>query len=374
MKTQFRFLLFFSLVFLFCSSRIKFKDFELNESASWRKFRGDLKNSSFVTSSIEVPKRLLWKKELGGALASSPVAANDFLILGGLDKKIHFVDAATGEKRKNLKTKSHISSSPSFKDSILYFSSEKEDGNLYALNLLNGELVWKKDLKEPSTSPLVVDDKVYSGTFDGRLFCLDRGSSRVLWFFKAGEIIESIPACDDSSLFFGSGDGIFYSLDKESGKEVWRYKTGSSIFSSAAIKGSAVFFGCLDGSLYTLDKTKGDLLWKFETSGKIFSSPGVDDLKVYIGSNDGHLYAVDILFGELKWKFDAKSAVNSSPLVVGNKVFFGSLGGNFYVLDKENGELLWSYKTEGMIISEPIFYNGKIYIATFDGWVYCFGE
>lgn len=375
MKTFFKFfLIFFTLFLLSCGSKLKFKDLDFNEPSSWMKFRGDLKNSSFLSQKIEAPKRLLWKKELGGALVSSPVATSGVLILGGLDKKLYFIDAQTGEKQKTFKTSSSISFSPLLEDSILYFSSEKGDGNLYALNLSNGEILWKKDLKDPSTSPLVVDEKIYLGTSDGRFFCLDKISGKVMWFFKTDDIIKSFPAYADGSLFFGSAGGNFYSLDKDSGKEVWRYKTKSAIFSSPAIKKESVFFGCLDGSLYALNKVNGDLLWKFETSGKIFSSPAVDDSTVFIGSNDGYLYAVDFLSGKMNWRFDAKSVIRSSPLIVGNKVFFGSLDGNFYVLDKVNGEPLWSYKADGMVFSPPIFYDGKIYIGTFDGFLYCFGK
>jgi eukaryotic-like serine/threonine-protein kinase len=51
-------------------------------------------------------------------------------------------------------------------------------------------------------------------------------------------------------LFFGSQDGRIYGLDRRSGKEVWRYEAGGKISASPAVAAGRLVIGNTRGALY----------------------------------------------------------------------------------------------------------------------------
>jgi outer membrane protein assembly factor BamB len=397
------FLILLLSLLLSCAAGFKLQPTKLFPSPGWESFRGNNENTGYVPQSLETPNKLLWSLETKGHLKSSPVIGKGILFIGSLDKKILFVDALSGKNLGIHKTSSSISSSPCIRDTILYFAEDKGDETFLALNLLTGDLLWKKKLGDISSSPQIDQDKIFIGSNSGLLWAFNRESGEKIWEFKTEDAVLSTPATDGKILCFGSGDDNLYALDKDNGELKWKFKAEGSIYSSPAIKvenpalrqaqggeqsrttngmnrmvhtnggDDKVFFGSVDGYLYALKIEDGSLIWKFKTDGDIYSSPAVAESLVYIGSNDYFMYAVDLSTGKLRWKFETGGAIHSSPIAVGDKLFFGSYDGSFYVLDRFSGKLLWNYQTKGMISSSPAYYDGKIYIASEDGYLYCFG-
>jgi outer membrane protein assembly factor BamB len=366
---------------LSCASGFRLKQTKPFPSPGWESFRGNDKNTGYVPQPIQTPNKLLWRLKIRGHLKSSPVIAKGIVFIGSLEKKILFVDALSGKELGKQKTSTSISSSACVGDTILYFAEDKGDETFLALNLLTGDLLWKKKLGDISSSPQIYQDKIFIGSDSGFLLAFDRESGEKIWEFKTEDVVLSTPAVDGSTLLttsgkilcFGSGDDTLYALDKDNGDLKWKFKADGSIYSSPATNYDKVFFGSVGGYIYALSIEDGSLIWKFKTDGDIYSSPAVTESLVYIGSNDYFMYALDQATGDLRWKFETGGAIHSSPIAVGDKLFFGSYDGNFYVLDRFSGKLLWNYQTKGMISSSPAYYDGKIYIASEDGYLYCFG-
>ncbi len=364
-----------------CADKFRLSHPRLAPSGGWESFRGNPKNTAYLPQTIDTPRELLWSLETKKPLKSSPVIAKGILFIGSLNKTIHFVDVLSGKHLGSRKFDTSISTSGCISDTILYLAQDKGDETFFALNLLTGDLVWKRKLGDISSSPQIYQEKVFVGSDSGFLLAFDRFSGEKSWEFKTGDVVSSTPACDGEIVCFASGDDNLYALDRKTGELKWRFGAGGSIYSSPAIKvenpanrgDDKVFFGCVDGHLYALQIEDGSLVWKFKTDADIYSSPAVTDTLVYIGSNDHSMYAVDQRTGKLRWKFETGGIIRSSPIAVGDKLFFGSYDGNFYVLDRFSGKLLWKYRTKGMISSSPAYYDGKIYIASEDGYLYCFG-
>ena len=57
----------------------------------------------------------------------------------------------------------------------------------------------------------------------------------VLWNYTTGGYVESSPAVVDGRVYIGSWDGKVYCLDAETGELIWNYKTGDLIWSSPTI-------------------------------------------------------------------------------------------------------------------------------------------
>ena len=76
----------------------------------------------------------------------------------------------------------------------------------------------------------------------------------MLWEFPTRGMIDSSPVVVGDRLFFGSQDGRIYGLDCRSGKEVWRYDAGGKILASPAVAAGKLVIGSDSGKLYCFGK------------------------------------------------------------------------------------------------------------------------
>ena len=72
------------------------------------------------------------------------------------------------------------------------------------------------------------------------------------WSYQTGELVTSSPAVADGRVYVGSVDGYVYCLNAADGSLAWRYKTGSGVWSSPAVADGKVYVGSYDGYVYCL--------------------------------------------------------------------------------------------------------------------------
>ena len=271
-------------------------------------------------------------------------------------------------------------SSPTVVDRKIYISSSY--GNVYCLDANRGNLIWKyktggsADEFSPVSSPAVVNGKLYVGSEDTYVYCLDANKGSLIWRYKTEDIIFSSPAVVNGKVYVGSEDSHVYCLDANKGSLIWKYKTGDNVHSSPAVAIGKVYIGSGDGNVYCLDADKSILIWKYKTEDFVASSPAVANGKVYVGSGDGNVYCLDTDNGSLIWKYKTGDLVLSSPAVANGKVYVGSsyydsFDGNVYCIDSNNGNLIWKYYTEDGVSSSAAVVNRKVYICPEDSEVLC---
>jgi eukaryotic-like serine/threonine-protein kinase len=91
------------------------------------------------------------------------------VIVGGRDKVVHAIDAATGKAAWTFATRARVDSSPVVAGGRVYIGSS--DGRLYVLDAASGKKVWEFDTGAGLTaSPAVAAGKIIIGAQDGRLY------------------------------------------------------------------------------------------------------------------------------------------------------------------------------------------------------------
>ena len=144
-----------------------------------------------------------------------------------------------------------------------------------------------------------------------------QGGGLVLkWDFPLNSGVTGTPVVSEDLVIFGAWDGKLYALDRESGQLQWSFETGRFFF----IAGSAlltpegrVLVGDAFSSMHALRARDGKLLWTKSLGDpavdQIWSSPQVVSNRVIVGvasHNDqpctnGRTVALDLDTGELLW-------------------------------------------------------------------------
>ncbi len=269
------------------------------------------------------------------------------------------------------------------------------------------------------SSPVMGGGRIYVGSTDGKVYCLDLADGRKIWEYDSGDDIEAPPLLLDGKVFIGNLSGKFLSLDAGSGKLLWEYKCRNSIYGSAnwvkppGKEETYVFVGCYDNRLYCFDAEKGTLIWLYETDNYINGAPatdgthvifgGCDELlhiisvsdgaklgevwagsyipgsaalveqRAYLGHYDNKLVAIDIHEQRIVWEYadeDHPWPFFASPAVGETRVVIGSRDGYIHCVDRTSGRKLWDFQTRDEIDSSPVIAGDKVVAGSIDGRIY----
>jgi outer membrane protein assembly factor BamB len=266
-----------------------------------------------------------------------------------------------------------MSGSTSVVDGKVYIGSW--DKKIYCLDATTGVKIWDYTTGlEITSSPAIVNGKVYIGSNDGKVYCLDASTGEKLWDYQTGADVVSSPTLVDGNVYVGSRDHKVYCLNAETGTNIWDYTTGLDIISSPAVSDGNVFIGSWDDKVYCLNAETGAWIWDYTTGNDVYSSPAVADNKVYVGSSDNKVYCLDALSGLKLWDYTTGASIESCPAVTNGKIYVGSFDNKLYCLNAETGAQIWSYTTGYIVWSSPAVAEGKVFIGSGDHKVYCFRD
>jgi polyvinyl alcohol dehydrogenase (cytochrome) len=266
---------------------------------------------------------------------------------------------------------------------------------------------WREELRGCSSTPVVVNNVAYVGTWDGRVVALDVATGRVRWNAQVAQTQISASAFVSPTLvYIGDGSGVMHALDRGSGFEVWSRRLddhpNAFVFSSPVLVDGMLVVGsagneiAIDkkefsfrGSVVGLDPGNGEERWRVYTTANdansgagvsVWSSAAVDEKRhlVYIGTGNSYtapaspladgILAIDSRDGKLVWhrqftKDDVYTIfqpapqgpdadVGASPNLfrIGERdvVGVGDKAGVYSVLDRDTGETVWAARlTEG---------------------------
>lgn len=187
---------------------------------------------------------------------------------------------------------------------------------------------WKFKTEAPVfATPIVAKGKVYIGSYDQNIYCLDAYTGECIWKFPTKYRVEASVAYYNGRIYTGADDGFIYCLDANNGSLIWSREVGGWMGSldfyvlstyqpksSPIVVDGKVYVGAKNGKFYCLNANNGLILWEYQTKGPILGSPAYYKGRVYVTSTDlnagplGRLYAFDANTGEVKWVVDVPNS------------------------------------------------------------------
>lgn len=253
---------------------------------------------------------VLWSSSVSSEVLSTPSVNSDIVVAQSIDNRIFTFNAKTGEELWQHDAGAPIlsvrgnSSSIIFKNTVI---AAFDNGKLIAFNSDNGSLIWETRLAVPKGrtelermididgGPILVDDIIYSVSYQGRLGALTRGTGRNLWFQDGSSHYS--PAYSNGKLFvteaknhtvkaFKAGSGqLLWSNDQLEYREL----NAPLVFSDYVAVADA------EGYLHLLDTETGAFVGRTKVDGSGVSAPLlVIDETLLIQSNNGSISAFKI--------------------------------------------------------------------------------
>ncbi len=241
----------------------------------------------------------------------------------------------------------------SWAEDRLYLGSHS--GWFYSMSASTGEVLWKKHIGSVSGRPLLHRGRIYVGTDDGFVICMNSLGDEQ-WRYSTGSAVLQEPTITGDSLIVSNEGDQVYSFDVETGKFRWLYKTDSD--SEFTLRGHSgvvaddkfVYAGFADGSMVALRSETGSVAWltSLKGSGERFvdvdTTPVISGDTVFAASSSGGLYALDTGSGRIRW--NREIAGGGGLIATEKRLYFAAAEIGIHAMDHD-GNVIWKQGTRG---------------------------
>ena len=239
-------------------------------------------------------------------------------------------------------------------DLALYIGSHA--GTFYAIAANRGTVNWKIDLGSVSSRPVINYGRIYVGTDDGAIVCLDTLDGEEKWRYATrGPVLETPVLAGDMVFFSNEADQV-YALEESTGKFRWQYKGDTPEeytlrgHAGVVVDDGLLFTGFANGTMVALRTNTGSVAWMTSLKGDadrfvdVDGTPVVSGDTLFVTSSAGGVYALDKATGLVRWRLPV---ANAGALVVdGDHLYVTAAEQGVYALDKA-GNVLWRQGTRG---------------------------
>ena len=225
-------------------------------------------------------KNIYKKKEIKNNLLLNFSSSNNSLIVTDNISNIYSIDLKTGNLNWKKNSKSSFNSEIKIKEDRIYVVDY--DNILHCLSIKNGNIIWKyiSDntlIKSTKKVSLILDDKkvVFINSL-GDVNALDLINGNLIWQTptqKSSVVEDSFSikyskiVLDNKSIFFSNNKNQFFSLNSKNGTLNWIKNINSVI--TPIILDKLIFTISIDGYLIVLDSTKGEIIRSTKIDSKI---------------------------------------------------------------------------------------------------------
>ena len=254
----------------------------------------------------------------------------------------------------------------------------------YAINSLNGELLWSKTNLTPFNSQIkIYKDKFYIVDYENIVHCFSVKDGNKIWsyetdnfFVKSTKNLSII--IKNNKVIFNNSIGDITALDANKGFLLWQTPTqnnliyadsASLITSDLVLDKNSIFFSNNRNEFYSINAENGFLNWKQNINSII--RPIITENIVFTVSNNGFLYLIDSIGGNIirsnnllaNFKEKHLQFIKPVGIALGSEDIYLTLNnGKLIVASIESGKIINTLKLDGNKISKPFIVDKKLYI------------
>jgi outer membrane protein assembly factor BamB len=325
------------------------------------------------------------------ATFSSPSVAGKYVVCGeGLhltrDARIVCLSFETGQKLWEVRTTSHVESSPCIAGDMA-FCGAGADG-VYALRLDTpagqSPVVWHvkgiagDKLFHCDSALAATDGRVYvtsSALHDGDwsgVACLDAATGETIWHVETPMPVWGSPTIVGDRLFVGMGNGNFV----ETAEQFWARKQEELRhrgMTPREIEALAPRYAA-GGQLWALDVKSGNTLWTRKMRQTMLGCVAAADGRLFFAAMDG-LFMCVTQDNELLAELDVHEGIKASPAVGRQYVYVVTDTGRLFGLDRRTLRPVWrtSLGEGDLFTSSPVVGGGHIYVGSPSRGLLCLG-
>lgn len=232
---------------------------------------------------------------------------------------------------------------------------------------LDGKTQWTLEGAPIEAAPLVLDAVAYVGDRDGKVLAVDIVGGTLIWeAVTAGPVLASVVRARDS-VVVGSSDGGIYALDPATGEPRWTWSASAPI--RAVMAGRDRIFVCAGRELIALDDDAPEAArWRTDVGAIVETPPSLSGGVVVVGAAHGALVGLDTTDGSQLFRTELGAPIRGDIAVTNNRLVVPATSNGLEVVDRA-GKSVWTFRTDGLVVG-VVPRQKSLFVTDADGSVY----
>jgi len=302
-----------------------------------------------VLYAFKADGREVYRVALGGAIESAPAldSHENELFVGTEQGKVVALRAIDGSIRWEAEVGAAIRQPPVALEDAIYVVTDRDQ--VVALDRSDGASLWRIERARPSgftiagRAGLVVHEgRLITAFSDGTVMSIDPSDGQAHWLVETavdvprrdGEAtrildVDTTPVVVGDTVYVGSFSAGLYAIDAQSGSVVWRDAELSGAVGLAYANESLIVASAEHG-LICLREGNREERWRRRAERGAMTPPVVSDGLLLVGESEGSFLGLDIRQGREVARLDAGNGFAASAAVAAGRGFVLSNGGTLY--------------------------------------------
>lgn len=272
-------------------------------------------------------------------------------------------------------------------------------GELIALDVTSGAILWRKKLGSPITgAPTVSGKAVYAIGRDGSAMAASVETGKQLWQVPgapdaSGVVGASSPSVGDGEILFPFPSGEIAAINPAGGERSWgaavagqrpgrAYAFIGDLTGEPVVVGGTIYAGTAAGRTVAIEAASGRRIWA--TGEGALNPPLVVGGSVFVVNDQAKLVRMDARTGEVIWKIEMPYYVKDKPkkqieiyahygpVLAGRRIVVASSDGFLRSFDAASGALVSAVEIPGGAASSPALAQGMLFVMGGDGQLHAF--
>ncbi|MEH6585494.1 MAG: outer membrane protein assembly factor BamB [Halioglobus sp.] len=231
--------------------------------------------------------------------------------------------------------------------------------------------------------PVMSGNMLYAASAEGEVKAIDRLNGKTLWKADLDTKLSGGVGHYDDALFVGSSDGSVLKLSASTGELLWSTRLQGEVLAPPQGNGKVVIAQTYDGKLQGLDADSGEKLWTYDSDVPVLtirgtSTPILNGNTAYAGFASGRVVAFDAETGGVKWEVRVAISQGRSEIerivdvdgqmaLIGNELYAASYQGRVVAIDVATGRKVWQKDVSSFSGVSQGF--GNVYVTDEDGTI-----
>lgn len=355
-------------------------------------------DSEVRVEEVKFQKGIVWERQLDGLGGlGNPIVSGEMIYIPLVDDEMSVdcgvvaLDKGTGEQVWYYRTSGSVRNNMALEEGLLYVSDV--NSVLYALNPVDGSLVWSYKFRRDGLYPCNTQGVCYS---DGVLYvgqgthltALKGEDGSVLWTNESGKgggitDVSTYLVADGVLITNGYWVGR-YGFDASTGELLWekrdaenRYSTGTPVYRDGKVYYTAY------QTLVEMDPRTGEETKRVK-HGHIFNTRSkmlIEDGVVVVGtSNHGmtgyrfedfsqiwNTTTMPALIYTSPYTKSYEMSIEGDPVLYGDNIIYGANDGYVYCNTIDKGAYVWRFEMGLPILANPVIDGEYLYILDLGG-------
>lgn len=250
--------------------------------------------------------KLVWQQNVKGEVLTNPLSAENKIIVHTTNGFLQALDRETGKEVWDMALDTPLlslrgQSAPVIAYGAIIVGDDTGHVNAYFLN--DGQLIWQQRISQPSGSteiaklndvdiqPIIENGLVYAVGYNGNLVALDLSNGQIIWR-KALSTTHSF-VLDSNKIYAIDQDDNIFSLFKNGGSTIWKQsELLHRQLTDPVLYGKYIVVGDFEGYLYWITQEDGHIAAKTQVnSSGIQATPLVVNNNIIVQTKNGNVYA-----------------------------------------------------------------------------------